>query len=246
MKRKDILFASLILIAAWQLLAMAIHREILPTPLVVLRTFVAELPKELARHFAVSAWRVLVSIAVSIALAVPAGLVMGQSPKLNRIFSPLVYIVYPIPKIVFVPVLLLIFGIGDLSKIINIFLVLFFQMLVPVRDEATRLRPELIFSVRSLGAGRRALFRFVYLPACLPAVLTALRLSVGTAVAVLYITEVLATQSGLGYYITIQGSTLLNYPAMYAGALAMAILGLILYFVVDGLERWLCPWRVVS
>ena len=52
--------------------------------------------------------------------------------------------------------------------------------------------------------------------------------------------------SGLGYYITIQGSTLLNYPAMYAGALAMAILGLILYFVVDGLERWLCPWRFVS
>ena len=51
---------------------------------------------------------------------------MGQSPQLNRIFSPLVYIVYPIPKIVFVPVLLLIFGIGDLSKIINIFLVLFF------------------------------------------------------------------------------------------------------------------------
>ena len=246
MKRRDVLLASLILIAVWQLLAMAIHRDILPTPFVVARTFVAELPKELARHFAVSAWRVLASILVSIALAVPAGLVMGQSPHLNRIFAPLVYIVYPIPKIVFVPVLLLIFGIGDLSKIINIVLVLFFQMLVPVRDEAARIRPELVFSVRSLGAGRRALFRFVYLPACLPAVLTALRLSIGTAVAVLYITEVLATQAGLGYYITIQGSTLLNYPAMYAGALAMAILGLMLYFVVDGLERWLCPWRFVS
>ncbi len=246
MKRRDLALASLLLIAAWQLLAMAIHRDILPTPFVVLQTFIAELPKELARHFAVSAWRVLVSIAISIALAVPAGLVMGQSPRLNRIFAPLVYIVYPIPKIVFVPVLLLIFGIGDLSKIINIFLVLFFQILVPVRDEAARIRPELILSVRSLGAGRRALFRFVYLPACLPAVLTALRLSVGTAVAVLYITEVLATRSGLGYFITIQGSTLLNYPAMYAGALAMALLGLGLYFIVDRLERWLCPWRFVS
>jgi NitT/TauT family transport system permease protein len=246
MRRRDLALASLLLIAAWQLLAMAIHRDILPTPFVVLQTFVAELPRELARHFAVSAWRVLVSIAISIALAVPAGLVMGQSPRLNRSLAPLVYIVYPIPKIVFVPVLLLIFGIGDLSKIINIFLVLFFQILVPVRDEAARIRPELILSVRSLGAGRRALFRFVYLPACLPAVLTALRLSVGTAVAVLYITEVLATRSGLGYFITIQGSTLLNYPAMYAGALAMALLGLGLYFIVDRLERWLCPWRFVS
>jgi NitT/TauT family transport system permease protein len=228
-----------------KLLAMAIHRDILPTPLVVARTFVAELPKELARHFAVSAWRVLVSILISIALAVPAGLVMGQSPQLNRIFSPLVYIGSSGPQDCLCARVAAHLGIGDLSKIINIFW-LFFQMLVPVRDEAARIRPELIFSVRSLGAGRRALFRFVYLPACLPAVLTALRLSVGTAVAVLYITEVLATQSGLGYYITIQGSTLLNYPAMYAGALAMAILGLGLYFVVDGLERWLCPWRFAS
>ena len=71
-------------------------------------------------------------------------------------------------------------------------------MLVPVREEAARIRPELIFSVRSLGAGRRALFRFVYLPACLPAVLTALRLSVGTAVAVLYITEVYGDAVGAG------------------------------------------------
>jgi len=246
MKRRDVLLAFLILLVLWQGLAMAVQRDILPTPLVVVQTFAVELPKELARHLIVSAGRVLASIIISIALAVPVGLVMGQSQRLNRILSPLVYIIYPIPKIIFVPVLLLIFGIGDLSKIINIVLVLFFQILVPVRDEAARIRPELIFSVRSLGAGRRALFRFVYLPASLPAVLTALRLSIGTAVAVLYITEVLATQSGLGYYITIQGSTLLNYPAMYAGAVAMAILGLVLYFAVDGLERWLCPWRFVT
>ena len=100
----------------------------------------------------------------------------------------------------------------------------------------------MILSVRSLGAGRRGLFLFVYLPASLPAVFTALRQSIGTAVAVLYITELFATQKGLGYYIYLNGSTLLNYPAMYAGVVAMSILGLGLYFAVDGLERWLCPW----
>jgi len=75
MKRRDLFLATLIFIAAWQLLAMAIHRDtttVVPTPFVVVRTFVAELPKELAQHFAVSAWRVLASIAVSIVLAVPA------------------------------------------------------------------------------------------------------------------------------------------------------------------------------
>jgi ABC-type nitrate/sulfonate/bicarbonate transport system permease component len=117
---------------------------------------------------------------------------------MNKLFSPLIYLLYPIPKVVFLPILLLFFGIGDLSKIAIIFLILFFQILVLVRDQAAAIRPELIQSVRSLGAGRRALFRFVYLPASLPAILTALRQSVGTAVAVLYIAELFATQKGLG------------------------------------------------
>jgi ABC-type nitrate/sulfonate/bicarbonate transport system permease component len=94
-----------------------------------------------------------------------------------------------------------------------------------------------------LGAGRRALYRFVYLPASLPAILTALRQSIGTAVAVLYVAELFATQRGLGYYIFYTGSTLLDYPAMYAGVVAMSLLGLGLYFGVDWLERRVCPWQ---
>jgi ABC-type nitrate/sulfonate/bicarbonate transport system permease component len=168
---------------------------------------------------------------------------LGQSKKLNSLFSPLIYLVYPVPKVVFVPIVLLFLGIGDAPKIAIIFLILFFQILVLVRDQAAGLRPELIQSVRSLGAGRRALFRFVYLPASLPAILTALRQSVGTAVAVLYIAELFATQKGLGYYIYLNGSTLFNYPAMYAGVVAMSLLGLGLYFTVDWLERRLCPWQ---
>jgi NitT/TauT family transport system permease protein len=86
----------------------------------------------------------------------------------------------------------------------------------------------------------------VYLPASLPAILTALRQSVGTAVAVLYIAELFATTKGLGYYIYFEGSTLLDYPAMYAGVVAMSLLGLGMYFTVDGLERWLCKWQYVT
>jgi ABC-type nitrate/sulfonate/bicarbonate transport system permease component len=113
---------------------------------------------------------------------------------------------------VLVPVVLLFLGVGDLAKIVIIFLILFFQILVLVRDQAAGLRPELIQSVRSLGAGRRALFRFVYLPASLPAILTGVRQSIGTAVAVLYVAELFATQRGLGYYIYLSGSTLLDFP----------------------------------
>lgn len=255
MRKHHLIFASLALFALWQALAWVVssgvlplraRTNILPGPLEVFPVFFRELPSELGGHFLVSLWRVAGSMLLSVALAVPAGLAMGQSQTLNRLFSPLLYLTHPVPKVVFVPIVVLFFGVGDLAKVVVITLILFFQILVLVRDAAANLRSELIQSVRSLGAGRRALFLYVYLPASLPAVLTALRLSVGTAVAVLYVAELYATQKGLGYYIFLQGSSLFNYPAMYAGIMAMALLGLGLYFFVDWLERRLCPWEFVT
>ena len=246
MKPANVLFAALGLLVVWQLAAVLLQQPILPPPSLVLVVFIREIGGELGGHFLASFWRVIASTTLALAAAVPAGLILGQSETLNRYFSPLIYLLFPIPKVVFVPIILLFLGVGDLSKIFIIFLILFFQILVLVRDEAASLRSELIDSVYSLGAGRRALFRFVYLPASVPAVLTALRQSVGTAVAVLYITELFATQRGLGYYIYLQGSTLFQYPKMYAGVVAMSLLGLGLYFAVDWLERALAPWKFVS
>jgi NitT/TauT family transport system permease protein len=242
MRRRDLILASLALLVLWQIAAWLLRVEVLPGPGVVIQTFFREIPRGLGRHFLVSAWRVAVSIALAMLLAVPAGLVMGQSRALDRFFAPIVFIVYPIPKIVFLPVILVLLGIGNVSKVFIIWLVLFFQILVVVRDQASALRPELIYSVRSLGAGRRALFRFVYLPATVPAALTALRVSVGTAIAVLFIAETYATSSGLGYYIIVESWGALRYAQMYAGVLAMSLLGLALYVALDWLEARACRW----
>jgi NitT/TauT family transport system permease protein len=246
MKRRDILLAACGLLCLWQLAALAVDRPILPTPVAVAEVFFSELTGDLVPHALASLWRVLAGTFLSVITAVPAGLAIGGSKRLNRWAAPIIYLLYPIPKVVFVPVILLFLGIGDGAKIAIIFLILFFQIIVLVRDQAAALPPQLFLSLRSLGAGRRALFRFVYIPASLPAILTALRQSVGTAVAVLYIAELFATQRGLGYYIYYNGSTLLNYPAMYAGVVAMSLLGLGLYFTVDGLERILCRWKFVA
>jgi len=246
MKRRDLFLTILALFIVWQVLSWIVNKPILPSPLKVIVVFMEELRGDLIIHFGVSLWRVLASTLLAISTAAPAGLILGQSRRLNALFSPLIYLLYPIPKVVFVPVVLLFLGIGDLAKITIIYIILFFQILVLVRDQASGLHPALIQSVRSLGAGRRAIFRFVYLPASLPAILTALRQSVGTAVAVLYIAELFATQRGLGYYIYLNGSTLFNYPAMYAGILAMSLLGLGLYFSVDWLEKKISPWQFVN
>lgn len=246
MKRRDTLLAGFSLLVGWQALAMIVDLPILPPPLDVLRVLFRELREDLLLHVGVSLWRVTAGMVLSVLIAAPLGLAIGGSKALNRFFSPFIYLLYPIPKVVLVPVVILFLGIGDIAKIAIMFLILVFQILVLVRDQASGLAPQLIQSLQSLGAGRRALFRFIYLPASLPAILTALRQSIGTAVAVLYITELSATKYGLGYYIYYKGSTLLDYPAMYAGVIAMSILGLGMYFGVDWLERKWCRWKFVT
>jgi ABC-type nitrate/sulfonate/bicarbonate transport system permease component len=226
----------LMFFAIWQVLAWIIQRPIMPSPLEVMPIFGRSLFGNLGIHLLASAGRVLAAIGVAVITAVPIGLGLGQLPKVNRVFAPLIAIVYPIPKIVFLPVIYVLMGITDISKIFLIALIIFFQILVVVRDEAANLHPELILSVRSLGAGRRALFRYVYFPASLPAMLTALRVSVGTAIAVLFIAEQSLTTYGLGYYIVVETYQVLRYPEMYAGILAMSLLGLVLYFVIYNLE----------
>ena len=242
MRKRDLLLATVSLLLFWQLASTAVNKPVLPPPAAVLRAFALGLPQDLGKHILVSGWRVIASIAIAIAFALPAGLGLGLSPAANRLAGPLIYLLYPIPKIVFLPVILLLLGIGNLSKVFVISLILFFQMLVVVRDEDATLRPELVASVRSLGAGRRALFRYVYLPACLPAVLTSLRVSIGTAIAVLFFAESFATTSGLGYYIIVETWGRLAYAEMYAGVMGMSLLGLALYFAVDRIQRQMCPW----
>lgn len=232
-------------LALWQLLAWIIRLPILPSPATVLPIFFTSIFKDLGLHFLASAGRVLAAILLSVAGAVPIGLILGQMPTLDRFFAPLIAITYPIPKIVLLPIIYVLMGITDISKIFLIALIIFFQILVVVRDEAANLRPELILSVRSLGAGRRALFRYVYFPASLPAVLTALRISVGTAIAVLFIAEQSLTRFGLGYYIVVETYQVLQYPEMYAGILAMSLLGLLLYFLISSLEYRVCRYQKV-
>ncbi|MHB1005480.1 MAG: ABC transporter permease [Chloroflexota bacterium] len=240
--RRAVLFATVGLLAIWQAAAMLVNQPILPGPGQVIAIIPKELGRGLAWHTAVSAYRVLAGILLATLTAAPLGLMAGQSKRLDAIVAPTVYLTYPVPKIVFLPLAMLFLGIGDVPKIFLIWLILFFQVLVVVRDASQGVRPETVYSVRSLGARRRHLLRYVYLPACLPAILTALRVSTGTAIAVLFFAETFATQAGLGYYIVVETWGRLAYPEMYVGVLAMSALGMSLYLVLDWLEKQLCAW----
>ncbi|UCG39576.1 MAG: ABC transporter permease [bacterium] len=236
--------AAVALAAGWQVAATALNTEALPGPASVLVSFARQVRGPLGIHFAVSAYRVLVSLALALVTAVPWGIAMGRMRRTDALLSPLVYLIYPIPKIAFLPLVLLLFGIGDGSRIFLIAFILFFQILVTTRDAAREIPREYILSMRSLGAGRLQKAFHLVLPAVLPKILTSLRIGIGTAIAVLFFVESFATSTGLGYFI-LDAWSRLDYESMYAGIVGMGLLGAVLYEFVEVLDRTLCRWTKI-
>jgi ABC-type nitrate/sulfonate/bicarbonate transport system permease component len=238
------LLAFLVLAAGWWLLAAWVGSPALPGPQVALPEFVRQLPN-LWPELGVSLGRVLVAMAIGTLLAVPIGLALGRSLKLDAVFAPLVFVLYPVPKVVFLPVLMVLLGLGNAPKVALIALIVFFQILVTTRDAARAVPEASVLSVRSLGGGPSDIARHVVLPAALPEIFTALRIGTGTAIAVLFLAESIAGTDGLGWFI-VDAWGRIDYPAMFAGIIGMALLGVVLYESLDAVESRVTRWRKVG
>jgi NitT/TauT family transport system permease protein len=235
------LAAIAVILVVWELAALMVHSPVLPTPLATFPMLV-RYAGALAPDFLISLYRVVIAMALGTVLAMPLGLAVGRSPRLDTLLAPLLYILYPIPKIVFLPVLLVLLGLADAPKIVLIAITIFFQVLVTVRDAAKAVPEASVLSVRSLGASRLDVFTNVVVPASLPELFTALRISSGTAVAILFFAEAIAGSTGLGYFI-VDAWGAIDYPRMFAGIISMGLLGVALYEVFDLVEHRLTRWR---
>lgn len=234
--------AVVFLLVAWHLLSVFLQLAALPTPAVAFGTFFNRIMSDLGFHLQISTYRVVVSIVISLCLAVPLGLYLGREPRFDAFVAPLVYVVYPVPKIVFLPVIIALFGLGDFPKVLLIVLVIFFQLLVTTRDASRKVDQATIDSVLSLGAGKLQVYRHVIWPAALPDVFTALRIVTGTAIAVLFISETFVSREGLGYFI-LDAWSRSRWDELYAGIIAMGVLGVVLYGILDFADRKVCRWK---
>ena len=227
----------------WLLISVFVRRPFLPGPAAVAVTLGRlALEGKLMSHLAASLSRIVLALAASSIPAVALGLAAGRSERINSLISPVIYLLHPLPKAAFLPVIMLFFGIGEASKIFLVGFIIFSQMLVTIRDAAKQVAAEHLDSVRSLGAGKMDLLRHVVIPAILPGFFTGFRVSLGTAVAVLFFAETFASENGLGYLI-VDSWTRIAYTEMYAAILTLSILGLLLFILTDLLERILCPWK---
>ena len=235
--------AFLVIGLLWQAGTAAFGDAVLPSPVATGRLFAESLsdPVYLA-HFGTSTLRLAVGMAVAAVCSFVLGLWLGHVRLADRLGAPLVFITYPLPKIVLLPVFFLLLGLGESSRILLIALTTGYQMLVIVRASAKALDPVYEEALRFMGGGIAAVVRHVYIPAALPDFFTSLKVASGTGVAVLFLAESFATNTGLGYLIMDAwglGDTL----AMFNGILGMGALGLGFYAIVWYAERLCCPWR---
>lgn len=218
--------------------------SILPDPVSAFSTLVSHWDI-IWPNFVRSALRLVLSLLAAILIGATVGLIVGFEEEINRFVSPILYLVYPVPKIVFLPVILILFGLGDFSRIIFIFLVAVFQVTISARDAAKNISPQWVKTVRSSGGGKLQIYRHVVIPAALPNVLSSARISIGLGIAALYLAELSYTNQGLGYYIE-NSWKVFAYSDVFAGILAFAILGLGLYLLIEVLERTFCRWNYVD
>ena len=241
-RKRDILAAAAILLVIWQVAAMLLQSMALPQPWTVMADTAGKIADgSILDDLAISTLRALCGIFLALAAAVPLGLAVGAEERLGRRLSPFIYLLYPVPHVVLLPLIIILFGIGNFSKIFLIALIVFFQILVTTRDAARNIHRNYFYSLQTLGATRLQVYRHVILPACLPKILTAMRISIGTAVAILFFVESFATTKGLGYIIMDSWGRA-DYVALYSGISYMALLGFSLYILLDRVERRIYAW----
>ena len=162
------LTAAVFLLAIWWGLALLLELPIVPTPDKVFVRLTNVFARDILEHAAYSLWRIAAGLGLAVCIGYPLGVIMGYFRQADRFLSPVVYLTYPIPKIALLPILMLLAGVGELSKILMIFLIIVFQVVVAVRDAIRTLPEERYYPLYSLGASLGQIFRFVILPASHP------------------------------------------------------------------------------
>ncbi|MGL4335557.1 MAG: ABC transporter permease [Turicibacter sp.] len=243
LKHAKLFFQGFILLnVLWYVGSVFVDSKALPSPIDVYMNLGVLVEKQIHMHILASSYRVGAGLFISLTIGVSLGLLMGYSNRWNKILNPLIYFTYPIPKTALLPVVMVLCGLGDGSKIMLIVLIVVFQVIVSVRDSVQNIPKEMYNPIKSLGASRYQLFRHVTLPAIVPDLLTNLRLSVGTALSILFFAEAYGTREGLGYFIQDSWSRI-DYMGMYAGIIILSLLGFVLFMLIDLLESVVCKWK---
>jgi NitT/TauT family transport system permease protein len=195
----------------------------------------------LAKNFWFSAQNFVAGYLLAALIGLVVGLLMGSSPVLNRLLSSFVWTIYAVPRIAIAPLLVLWLGFGHASKIVVIFLMAVFPILVNAMEGVRTVEPSLIRAGRVFGASHFALYLKVILPASLPLVLTGLRLGVARGLVGVVVGEFIGAAAGLGYMI-VRSAASFDMASAFAITILLVVMANLSMMGLTALKQRLAPW----
>ena len=234
-------YACLVIIGLWQLLHVMLGESMVPSFLSTMQRLVFLLQHDLIYHVLYSFYRIFVSIVCSLLIGVPIGILIGCHDKSDQLISPIVYLLYPIPKLAFLPIFMVLFGIGDTSKIILMISIIVFQMIIATRDGVKQIDTSLLQVATLMELSFFQRLWHMILPAISSQLFSGLRISTGIAISALFFSENYATRYGIGYFI-MNAWSMVDYKDMFSGVIVLSLLSLAIYKGLDLLQLICCPW----
>jgi ABC-type nitrate/sulfonate/bicarbonate transport system permease component len=226
----------------WQVRAGAVPALFFPAPSTIAQSIVRMLiTGELLANLAATLGRILLGGFLGGMAGLLLGLAMGWSYRVRVVVDPFVAAAHPIPKIAILPLIMLIFGIGETSKIVVVALAAFFPMLIGAMSGVNQIDPIYFEVARNYGANNANIFTRVVLPGSLPTVLTGARLALNGALLLAIAAELFAPSQGLGKLIWFAWQTF-QTEKLYATLIVIALLGYGLNSLLQRLSRHMMPW----
>jgi ABC-type nitrate/sulfonate/bicarbonate transport system permease component len=186
--------------------------------------------------------RIFTGFCIAVIVAIPLGLLMGTIPFVYRLLEPITEIIRPIPSSAYIPVAILFLGIGNEMKVFVITLACLFPVLLNTYGGVRGVDPVLIDTGRTFGISRMKALWQIVLPASLPSILTGMRISLGIALIVAVVAEMISGNSGIGYFI-LDMQRVFRVPEMFAGIFTLGILGYLINFLFLLIEKYFLRWR---
>jgi NitT/TauT family transport system permease protein len=232
-----------VILGLWTLAAVLVANPFfVPTPLAVVQAWVDMLQHEgFLVDIAWSTFRIVGGFALAALIAVPLGLLMGAFEIARGFFQPPINAIRYMPASAFIPLLILLQGLGEEEKLTVIWIGVFFQLVLMVMDIAHRVPTETLSVAYTLGASRWTVLRKVFLPATLPEVVDALRITMGWAWTYLIVAELVAATAGIGYVILVS-ERFLRADRIIAAILTIGLLGLLTDQIFALFSRWAFPY----
>ena len=238
MKRLLPFSAAAALVAVWFLAAERQTSGLFPNPAQVVLGLVELLKRGLlAKYVVASLYRVSWGYLLAVVTAIPAGLLLGWYRRGEQALNPLIQLLRPISPLAWIPISILWFGVGDMAAIFLIFLASFLPLAVASMNAVRNVPPTLLRAGRNFGLSNRRILLDVILPASLPQLIVALRISLGVAWLVVVAAEMIAVNSGLGFLIVDARNAGNRYDLVVAGMVMIGLIGLVLDVSIRQLEK---------